>query len=103
MAGLIDGDGSLLVSKKGYSSCEITMGIEDEYALLQIKKRLGGSVKLRSGAKALRYRLKNKEGMKELINRINGNVRYSNRLEQLRRVCEILNITYKGPNILTKE
>jgi hypothetical protein len=50
LAGLIDGDGCLLVSKAGYASCEITMGIEDEHALMQIKQKLGGSVKSRSGA-----------------------------------------------------
>ena len=103
LAGLIDGDGSLLVSKEGYPSCEITMGIEDEHALLQVKQKLGGSLKLRSGAKALRYRLHNKKGMIELINRINGNIRYENRLEQLKRVCETLNIAYHEPNLLTKE
>lgn len=48
LAGLIDGDGCLLVSKAGYASCEITMGIEDEHALMQIKQKLGGSVKSRS-------------------------------------------------------
>lgn len=103
MAGLIDGDGCLLVSKEGYPSCEITMGIEDEHALLQVKQKLGGSLKLRSGAKALRYRIHNKKGMVELINRINGNVRYENRIEQLKRVCENLNIEYKGSLLLTKE
>jgi len=49
LAGLIDGDGCLLVSKAGYASCEITMGIEDEHALMQIKQKLGGSVKSRAG------------------------------------------------------
>ena len=48
LAGLIDGDGCLLVSKAGYASCEITMGIEDEHALMQIKQKLGGSVKSRA-------------------------------------------------------
>ena len=28
LAGLIDGDGSLLISKAGYASCEITMSIK---------------------------------------------------------------------------
>jgi hypothetical protein len=28
LAGLIDGDGSLLISKQGYISCEITMGLK---------------------------------------------------------------------------
>jgi len=40
LAGLIDGDGSLLVSKSGYSSCEITMSLEDAHALAIIKQKL---------------------------------------------------------------
>ena len=32
LAGLIDGDGSFLLSKKGYASLEITMDIRDEHA-----------------------------------------------------------------------
>lgn len=76
LAGVIDGDGCLLVNKSGYTSCEITMGLEDEHALAIIKQNLGGSIKLRSGVKALRYRLHNKKGMMELIKRINGNIRH---------------------------
>lgn len=75
LAGVIDGDGCLLVSKEGYGSCEITMDINDYHTLTLIKEKLGGSVKLRSGVQAYRYRLHNKEGMINLINRINGNIR----------------------------
>ena len=97
LSGVIDADGSLLVSKKGYTSLEITMSLNDEYALQQIKKRLGGSIKLRSGAKALRYRLCNETGMRLLITMINGNIRYKNRIEQLKKVCNVLHITVKEP------
>lgn len=98
LAGLIDGDGSLLVSKPGYVSCEITMGLQDEHALAIIKQKLGGSIKLRSGAKALRYRLHNNSGMLELINRINGNIRHTSRLKQLESVCLRLNVPMIRPN-----
>ncbi len=77
LAGLIDGDGCLLISKLGYTSCEITMDLKDEYALLQIKQKLGGSIKLRSGSKSIRYRLHHKSGMIELISRINGHIHHS--------------------------
>lgn len=87
LAGLIDGDGSLLVSKSGYGSCEITMSLQDEHALAIIKQKLGGSIKLRSGVKVLRYRLHNNKGMIDLITRINGNIRHSSRLKQLEIVC----------------
>lgn len=94
LAGIIDGDGSLLVSKSGHSSCEITMDKYDYHTLMFIKNKLGGSVKLRSGVNAYRYRLHNRDGMINLINRINGNIRNSQRIPALIKVCEILNITY---------
>lgn len=72
LAGLIDGDGSFLLSKKGYASLEITMDIRDERALTAVKNVYGGSIKLRSGVRALRYRLHNKEGLLNLINDVNG-------------------------------
>jgi len=101
LAGLIDGDGCLLVSKTGYTSCEITMELADEHALAQIKQKLGGSIKKRSGVKAIRYRLHHKEGMVALIERINGHIRHSVRLVQLRKVCLILNIPIILPETIT--
>jgi ubiquinol-cytochrome c reductase cytochrome b subunit len=97
LAGLIDGDGCFLVSKQGYTSCEITAGLKDEPMLLYIKNRLGGSVKLRSGCRAVRWRLQYKLGMMNLVNIVNGFIRNSKRTIQLQRVCEILNIVYKEP------
>ena len=102
LAGLIDGDGSLLVSKQGYTSCEITMSLKDKHALAIIKQKLGGSIKLRSGVKAIRYRLHNKTGMVELINIINGNIRHSSRIKQLELVCLALGLKIIYPNNLTK-
>ena len=101
LAGLIDGDGSLLLSKAGYPSCEITMGLSDEHALAIIKQKLGGSLKLRSGVKALRYRLHNKKGMIDLITRINGNIRHTSRIKQLESICLNLDIEIKYPDTIT--
>ena len=92
LAGLIDGDGSCLISKSGYTSCEITMSFKDEHALAIIKQKLGRSIKLRSGVKALRYRLHNNKGMIDLVTRINAKIRRSSRLKQLEKVYLILNI-----------
>lgn len=102
LAGLIDGDGCFLVSKSGYTSCEITMGIKDERALLEIKQKLGGSVKLRAGLNAIRYRLHHKTGMIDIITRVNGHIRNSVRLKQLELVCKTLNILFKEPSELNK-
>jgi hypothetical protein len=103
LAGIIDGDGSLQLSKKGYTSCEITMSISDEKCLRYIQNKLGGSIKIRNGVKALRWRLHNKEGMVTLINCINGHIRHSSRILQLHRVCQNLNITPLAPSSLDRE
>jgi hypothetical protein len=87
LSGLIDGDGTLQISKKGYPSCEITVHLSDEKMLRIIQNELGGSIKPRSGVQAVRWRLHNKEGIIDLIHRINGNIRHSSRLKQLHHLC----------------
>ncbi len=87
LAGLIDGNGSFYLSKKGYASLDITMDIRDEHLLQIIKNVYGGSIKLVSGAKALRYSLRHKEGLLALVNDINGEIRNSYRLMQLNKIC----------------
>jgi ubiquinol-cytochrome c reductase cytochrome b subunit len=102
LAGLIDGDGCLLISKLGYTSCEITVSLADERLLRIIQNKLGGSIKIRSGVKALRWRLHNRIGMINLINRINGYIRHSGRFIQLSHVCAELNIQVLNPDNLHK-
>lgn len=101
LAGIIDGDGSFLLSKKGYASLEITMDIKDEHALQIVKNTYGGSIKLRSGANALRYRLHHKSGLLKLINAVNGHIRNSNRLVQLNKLCHKYEISLIYPQKLT--
>ena len=101
LAGLIDGDGSFLLSKKGYASLEITMDIRDEHALQIVKNVYGGSIKLRSGANALRYRLHHKSGLLKIINDVNGHIRNSNRLVQLNKICHKYDISLIYPQKLT--
>jgi LAGLIDADG endonuclease len=100
LAGLIDGDGCFLLSKKGYASLEIIMDIRDEHALQMIKNRYGGSIKLRSNTKALRYRLHHKFGLLSLIYDINGFIRNSNRLIQLNKLCDKYELTLIYPEKL---
>ena len=73
----------------------------DYVVLMSIKNKLGGSVKLRAGAAAYRYRLQHREGMIALVTRINGNIRNSKRIPQLIKICEKLNICYISPIPLT--
>ena len=63
------------------------MDIRDEHALQIIKNVYGGSIKLRAGANALRYRLHHKSGLLNLIRDVNGEIRNSNRLIQLNKIC----------------
>jgi hypothetical protein len=77
------------------------MGLSDGHALAIIKPKLGGSLKLRSGVKALRYTLHNKKGMIDLINRINGNIRHTSRIKQLESICLNLDIKIKYANSIT--
>ena len=101
LAGIIDGEGSLQVSKKDYTSCEITVALADEHLLRIIQNKLGGSLKPRAGVRAIRWRLHNKSGMIDLITRINGNVRHTGRLTQLHKVCNVLNIPIITPYTLS--
>ena len=101
LAGLIDGDGSFLLSKKGYASLEITVDIRDEHALHIIKNVYGGSIKLRSGANSIRYRLHHKSGLLSLINDVNGLIRNSNRLIQLNKICQKYELNLILPENLT--
>lgn len=101
LAGLIDGNGSFLLSRKGYASLEITMDIRDKHALQRIKNTYGGAIKLRSGTNSLRYRLHHKSGLLFLINDVNGQIRNPNRLLQLNKVCDKYAISIFYPKELT--
>lgn len=52
LAGLIDGDGYFILTKKGYNSCEITIDSRDKKVLYLIQHKYGGSVKQISNANA---------------------------------------------------
>ena len=76
LAGVIDGDGYFSLSKKGYASLEIVMETRDKNCLFLIKQRFGGYVKLGLKGNWLRYRMHNKEGMLDILNAVNGEIRY---------------------------
>lgn len=101
LAGLIDGDGYFLLTKKGYVSCEICMDARDKKALYLILHKYGGSIKSVSGAKAFKYKLRNKKGLLRLINDINGLIRNPIRLLQMNKLCNKYEILIKYPKALT--
>ena len=61
---------------------------------MQIKQNFGGSVKLRSGSKSIRYRLHNKLGLIKIINSINGEIRNTIRINQFKHICIFFKIPY---------
>lgn len=77
------------------------MDMRDEDALHIIKNVYGGSVKLVSGEKALRYSLRHKQGFLALVNDVNGEIRNSYRLMQLNKICLKYGITIIYPEKLT--
>ena len=101
LAGFIDGDGYLALSKKGYASLEIVTQLRDKKCLYLIKQRLGGSVKLTSGDNFLRYRLHHKKGLLKLINKINGLLQNPVRILELGKICELYDIELKESKPLT--
>lgn len=102
LAGVIDGDGYLTIQKNKIAVLEITMSLEDEDLLNQIKNKLGGYIKLRSQSLSMRYRLSHKKGIFELINRINGNIRNIIRVQQFKKICLYFNIPYIEAKPLTE-
>lgn len=101
LAGLIDGDGSFILTKKGYTSFEITMDIRDKSALYEVLHKFGGSIKPVSGANALRYKVRHKKGIIDIIHAVNGLIRNPARILQLHRLCVKYNIKLKEPLPLT--
>lgn len=100
LAGLIDGDGCFLLSKKGYASLEISMELRDKACLYLIKDKFGGSIKLKQGNNWLRYRLHHKKGLLDLIYSVNGLIRNPIRLLQLGKICDYYNLSLLYPNPL---
>lgn len=102
LGGLIDANGNFKIINKINAQCEIIVSINDEKLLRQIQNKYGGSIKLRSGNKTLRYRLIN-NNIKYLIKDINGNIHTNKRLVELHKICNILNISVLRPVPLDKD
>lgn len=103
-AGITDGDGSFYIDQKektgssGPVSFEITTHVLDARTLYNIKDKLhGGSVKLRSGSQSVRYRVKKKDVIFDILQRVNGKLYHPARVIQFQNACALLNITYIQP------
>jgi hypothetical protein len=95
-AGLTDGDGCFYISKKDKNvSYEITTHITDARVLYFIKNKLkAGSVRIRSGSKSVRFRVKQKNIILDIVQRLNGKLQNPIRCTQLKQVCQLYNLPY---------
>lgn len=100
IAGIIDGDGYIYISKKGYCTIEIVIEIRDIACLTKIKNRYGGSIKSISHGNAFRYRLHHKQGIISFIHDINGLLYNPIRIKQFQNLCNLYTITIKKPEKL---
>jgi hypothetical protein len=105
-AGVTDGDGCFYINKKENTiSYEITTHITDIRVLYSIKNTLkSGTIKKRSGSQSVRYRIKQKSTLIEIVNRLNGRLYNKARLAQFQKVCVLLNIPFiQSPSIIQKQ
>jgi hypothetical protein len=76
------------------------MDARDKKVLYMIQHRYKGSIKQVSNAYAFKYKLRNKAGLIELINDVNGLIRNPTRLLQMNKLCVKFNIKLKYANNL---
>ena len=107
LAGLIEGDGIIIVPKtersvKGkinYPSIQIIFHLKDLPLALMIQKELKfGSISRKKGVNAYIYSINNLEGLLKLTSLINGNMR-TPKIYALNNLIDWLNIKFKGINI----
>lgn len=92
LAGLIDGDGSLLVNKNKALTCEISVHERDVKALFKIKEKYHGSVSKRSNVKAYRWRVSKRWIIEKLYNDLNGKLITDGKKEQMKKFSSVFNI-----------
>nr|YP_009355404.1 LAGLIDADG homing endonuclease-like protein [Coccocarpia palmicola]ARB49958.1 LAGLIDADG homing endonuclease-like protein [Coccocarpia palmicola] len=95
LGGLIDGNGQILVTKKGYAYFKIVLPEKDKSILYEIKHKFGGSIKNISGSNSFKYKLHHKKGLAKMVYSINGLIRNPAKLLQLNKVCVLYNIDCK--------
>ncbi len=106
IAGLTDGDGYLNITGNR-CNFEVTQADHNIHLLEFLKSKFGGRIwqqkrNILKGGKTFYYRVTAKEPMIKLAFMLNGNIRGTSRSEQFQRLCQLLNITYLPPVVLTK-
>jgi hypothetical protein len=107
LAGFVDGDGCFyFYEKENKTYLEIKQATWNLHLLEQLKEKFGGSIrKITDGGKqnSHHYRLSQKDRLIELLHRLNGYIRATSRTVQFKKFCNLYNITYIQPNILTPD
>jgi hypothetical protein len=101
LAGLIDGNGHFILTKKGYVNFKIIMDIKDKPVLYEIKHKFGGFIKCISNSNSIKYKLNHKKGILDLIHSVNGLIINPFKMLQLNKLCVKYNIKLKEPLPLT--
>lgn len=93
-AGLTDGDGYFYINTKEKNiSFELTTHVTDSRVVTNIKNELkAGAVLIRSNSQSIRYRVKKKSVIIDIVNRLNGKLQNPTRILQFKKVCEMLDI-----------
>lgn len=105
-AGFTDGDGCFYINKKENSvSYEVTTHTTDARTLYIIKNKLkAGTVKLRSNSNSVRYRVKQKSVIMDIVQRLNGRLYNPARISQFQQVCRMYNVQYiPAPSLISKD
>ena len=111
LAGLIEGDGTIIVPKKerslkgrlNYPSIQISFDLRDFPLAMTIQKELGyGSLSRTKGVNAYRLTINDYKGLILLANILNGNMR-TPKIEMLYLLIDYLNKRFSNLNIIRKE
>ena len=97
LIGFVEGDGSFIVNKNGYLEFKITQSSIDAQVLFYIKKRLGfGVVRIQDKNNNTHcYRVRDKQGLFNVLSIFNGNLFLYSRKEQFKLWLAAYNIKYK--------
>ncbi len=103
-AGVIDGDGCFYINKEKQISFELTTALSDARIVYDIKNKLkSGTVKPRSGSLSIRYRVKQRPAIIDIIHRVNGKIHNLKRLNKFKEACNLLNISFTSAPELIKD
>jgi hypothetical protein len=107
LGGFVDGDGYFgHYEKRNETSLNISQASWNLHLLEQLREKFGGSLmKVNKGEKsnAYLYRLAKRDNLIELLHGVNGYIRATSRTVQFKKFCNLYNITYIEPNVLTPD